>query len=180
MDYCKFCGEVRYKPTREQNPSFKKTPYAILRYLPLTPRLQRLYASEATAEHMTWHTNHQTKEGSMCHLSGAEAFCPNISQFYSRPIMLDWVWRHFNPAQRIIDGSRWIEVTYHLKKAIPTPKVATVNQTCDLYDPNGIQLVVDLSVTHQSGAGTSCLANDESDDEDDEHGKDSFEGYETE
>ncbi|KAL0428080.1 UNVERIFIED_CONTAM: hypothetical protein Slati_2982800 [Sesamum latifolium] len=34
----------------EQNPNRKKTPYAILRYLPLTPRLQRLYASQATAE----------------------------------------------------------------------------------------------------------------------------------
>ncbi|KAL0310273.1 UNVERIFIED_CONTAM: hypothetical protein Scaly_2944200 [Sesamum calycinum] len=52
LDYCRFCGQVRYKPTRELNPNHKKTLYAILRYLPLTPRLQRLYASEATAEQM--------------------------------------------------------------------------------------------------------------------------------
>ncbi|KAL0416575.1 UNVERIFIED_CONTAM: hypothetical protein Slati_3489400 [Sesamum latifolium] len=50
LDYCKFCGEARDKPTSERNPNHKKTPYAILRYLPLTPRLQRLYASEATTE----------------------------------------------------------------------------------------------------------------------------------
>ncbi|KAL0439252.1 UNVERIFIED_CONTAM: hypothetical protein Slati_2408200 [Sesamum latifolium] len=36
LGYCKFCGEARYKPTREQNPNGKKTPYVVLRYLPLT------------------------------------------------------------------------------------------------------------------------------------------------
>ncbi|KAL0324738.1 UNVERIFIED_CONTAM: hypothetical protein Scaly_2440900 [Sesamum calycinum] len=41
--------------------------YAILRYLSITPQLQKLYASEATAEHITWHANHQTEEGSMCY-----------------------------------------------------------------------------------------------------------------
>ncbi|KAL0427602.1 UNVERIFIED_CONTAM: hypothetical protein Slati_2935000 [Sesamum latifolium] len=65
---------TRYKPTRERNPNRKKTPYAILRYLALTPPLQRLYASEATAEQMTWHANHQKDEGSMCHSSDAEAW----------------------------------------------------------------------------------------------------------
>ncbi|KAL0448009.1 UNVERIFIED_CONTAM: hypothetical protein Slati_1928800 [Sesamum latifolium] len=59
-------------PTRERNPNRKKTPYAILNYLPLTPRLQRLYASKATAEQMTWYANHQTEEGSMCHPSDAK------------------------------------------------------------------------------------------------------------
>ncbi|KAL0433561.1 UNVERIFIED_CONTAM: hypothetical protein Slati_2690400 [Sesamum latifolium] len=39
LDYCKFYGEARYKPIREQNLNRKKTPYAILRYLPLMPRL---------------------------------------------------------------------------------------------------------------------------------------------
>ncbi|KAL0303224.1 UNVERIFIED_CONTAM: hypothetical protein Sradi_6190500 [Sesamum radiatum] len=52
LDYCKFCGEARYKATREQSPNSKKIPYDILRHLPLTPRLQRLYASKATAEQM--------------------------------------------------------------------------------------------------------------------------------
>ncbi|KAL0318100.1 UNVERIFIED_CONTAM: movement protein [Sesamum calycinum] len=30
LDYCKFCGEARYKVTRERNHNYKKTPYAIL------------------------------------------------------------------------------------------------------------------------------------------------------
>ncbi|KAK4383617.1 hypothetical protein Sango_2758500 [Sesamum angolense] len=61
-----------YKLTRERNTNRKKTPYVILRYLPLTHRLQRLYASEVTTEHMTWHANHQTEEGSICHPSDVE------------------------------------------------------------------------------------------------------------
>ncbi|KAL0402332.1 UNVERIFIED_CONTAM: hypothetical protein Slati_4263100 [Sesamum latifolium] len=50
LEYCKFCGEARYQTTRERNSNRQKTPYAILRYLPLTLRLQRLYASLVTAE----------------------------------------------------------------------------------------------------------------------------------
>ncbi|KAL0434321.1 UNVERIFIED_CONTAM: hypothetical protein Slati_2766400 [Sesamum latifolium] len=42
LEYCKFCGDARYKPTRRPDPHRKKSPYAILRYLPLTPHLQRL------------------------------------------------------------------------------------------------------------------------------------------
>ncbi|KAL0293644.1 UNVERIFIED_CONTAM: hypothetical protein Sradi_6926000 [Sesamum radiatum] len=58
MDYCKFCRESRYKLTRERNLKRKRTPYAVLRYLAITPPLQRLYASHVTAEQMTWHANH--------------------------------------------------------------------------------------------------------------------------
>ncbi|KAL0361179.1 UNVERIFIED_CONTAM: hypothetical protein Sradi_3802400 [Sesamum radiatum] len=39
LEYCKFCGEARYKPTRDHNPNYTKTPYAVLRYLPITPCL---------------------------------------------------------------------------------------------------------------------------------------------
>ncbi|KAL0434953.1 UNVERIFIED_CONTAM: hypothetical protein Sradi_0203200 [Sesamum radiatum] len=64
---------ARYKPTRGQNPRRKKTAYAILRYLPITLRLQRLYASNTTTEHMSWHATHETKSGVMCHPTDAEA-----------------------------------------------------------------------------------------------------------
>ncbi|KAL0290145.1 UNVERIFIED_CONTAM: hypothetical protein Scaly_2680900 [Sesamum calycinum] len=74
LDYCKFCGDGRYKPARGRDPHLKKSPYAILRYLPLTPRLQRLYSSRAIVEHMIWHATHQTNERSMCHPSNAEAW----------------------------------------------------------------------------------------------------------
>ncbi|KAL0368073.1 UNVERIFIED_CONTAM: hypothetical protein Scaly_1026200 [Sesamum calycinum] len=49
------------------------SPYAVLRYLPLTPCLQWLYSLRATAKHMMWHAMHQTAKGSMCHPSDTEA-----------------------------------------------------------------------------------------------------------
>ena len=36
-------------------------------YFPLTPRLQHLYASKATAESMRWHDDHFVEDGKMCH-----------------------------------------------------------------------------------------------------------------
>ncbi|KAL0305301.1 UNVERIFIED_CONTAM: hypothetical protein Sangu_3039400, partial [Sesamum angustifolium] len=42
--------------------------------LPHTPLLQRLYASKATIEQMTWHTNYQMGDGSMCHPTDVEAW----------------------------------------------------------------------------------------------------------
>ena len=47
-------------------------------YFPLTPRLQRLYASKVTAPNMTWHDEHEQIEDKMCHPSDGEA------------------WKHFN------------------------------------------------------------------------------------
>ncbi|KAL0368158.1 UNVERIFIED_CONTAM: hypothetical protein Scaly_1034700 [Sesamum calycinum] len=73
LEYYKFYGDGRYKPARA-NPHRKKSPYAVLRYLPLIPHLWRLYSSRATAKHMTWYATHQTMEGSICHLSDAEAW----------------------------------------------------------------------------------------------------------
>ncbi|KAK4391462.1 hypothetical protein Sango_1924000 [Sesamum angolense] len=78
MEYCKFCGDPTYKPTRDRNPLRKKFLYAILRYFSLTPRLQRLYGSPTTAEHMILHANHVMGKGSICHPFDAE------------------VWRHFD------------------------------------------------------------------------------------
>ena len=69
---CKFCNQSRYKISRRQGRNHKRKPYKQLFYLPLIPRLQRLYASKVTAEHMTWHANHETKVGLMCHPSDAE------------------------------------------------------------------------------------------------------------
>jgi len=62
-------------------------------YFPLTPRLQRLYASNATAKHMRWHSEHEI-DGVMRHPSDSPAW-KHFDQVY--PIlhlkleMLDWV-----------------------------------------------------------------------------------------
>ncbi|XP_039122129.1 uncharacterized protein LOC120258759 [Dioscorea cayenensis subsp. rotundata] len=67
---CKICGHPRYK--RRQGSSFKKKkdiPYKKMYYFPLTTRLQRLYASNATAKEMRWHAEHDLEEGVMRHCS---------------------------------------------------------------------------------------------------------------
>ncbi|KAK4390384.1 hypothetical protein Sango_2101700 [Sesamum angolense] len=63
LEYCKFCGDARYKLSRGRDPHQKKSLYAVLRYLPLTPHLQRLYSSRVTAEHMTWHSTIRQRRG---------------------------------------------------------------------------------------------------------------------
>ncbi|KAL0324643.1 UNVERIFIED_CONTAM: hypothetical protein Scaly_2431400 [Sesamum calycinum] len=76
LEYCKFCGDARYKPARGRDPHRKKSTYTVLRYLPLTPRLQRLYSLRMTVEHMTWHA-HTDKGGvdaSSLRYRGVEAF----------------------------------------------------------------------------------------------------------
>ena len=45
---CYVCGHPRYKPTTRHIERQKALPYKVLRYLPLTPRLQRLFMSEKT------------------------------------------------------------------------------------------------------------------------------------
>lgn len=67
---CKFCGHDRYKRRGGQKPISHK----VFRYLPSIPQLRRLYASEATARHMTWHADHEMKNGIMSHPSDGEAW----------------------------------------------------------------------------------------------------------
>jgi len=52
---CTVCGHPHYKPKKGGKGRKKDIPFKVLHYLPLTPRLQRLYMSRKTAEHMTWH-----------------------------------------------------------------------------------------------------------------------------
>ncbi|KAL0396052.1 UNVERIFIED_CONTAM: hypothetical protein Scaly_0053600 [Sesamum calycinum] len=88
LEFCKFCGHARYKPIKGQKPHRKRSAYATLRYLPITPRLQRLYAN--TAEHMSWHATHETENGVMCHPSDAEAwkyFDDTHPNFAIKPVM---------------------------------------------------------------------------------------------
>ncbi|XP_050238000.1 uncharacterized protein LOC126687481 [Mercurialis annua] len=74
---CKVCGHERWKPVTKSNSSRKRkanVPYKKMFYFPITPRLQRLYASKATAGHMTWHAEHEMEDGKMCHPSDSPAW----------------------------------------------------------------------------------------------------------
>ena len=75
LDRCKFCGHMRYKAIRRGSAKRKvDVPYKKMHYFPITPRLQRLYASNATAGHMRWHAEHMQEDGKMCHPSDSPAW----------------------------------------------------------------------------------------------------------
>jgi len=73
---CMTCGHSRYKPRTDRGKTL--VAYKKLRYFPITPRLQRLFMSPRTAEHMTWRQSHDAVDGVMVLPSDGEA------------------WKHFN------------------------------------------------------------------------------------
>nr|AAS79612.1 putative tnp2 transposase [Ipomoea trifida] len=78
---CKFCGEPRFKPRSPNCTRGKEVPKKRMHYLPLIPRLQRLYASPSSAEHMRWHYENRRQPGVMCHPSDGEAWKHFDSQY---------------------------------------------------------------------------------------------------
>nr|CAM59133.1 putative transposase [Antirrhinum majus] len=68
---CPECGESRYEPSEIKKKFIARKK---LWYLPLTPRLQRLYMSRNTAEHMTWHTKCRRDNDVMIHPASGEAW----------------------------------------------------------------------------------------------------------
>jgi hypothetical protein len=73
---CMTCGHSRYKLRTCRGKTL--VTYKKLRYFPIKPRLQRLFISPRTTEHMTWHQSHDAVDGVMVHPSDGEA------------------WKHFN------------------------------------------------------------------------------------
>ena len=77
MDTCPTCGENRWKKdntnsneigeSSESGGAKKHTPCKVLRYFPLTPRLQRLYMSKETSSLMRWHKEELVSDGKMRH-----------------------------------------------------------------------------------------------------------------
>ncbi|KAG8379137.1 hypothetical protein BUALT_Bualt07G0056900 [Buddleja alternifolia] len=75
LQECKICHHPRFKPRkRGRKKKHKSIPFKQLSYLPLTPRLQRLYTSQTTAEHMRWHKKVPGEEGKLCHPRDGEAW----------------------------------------------------------------------------------------------------------
>ena len=76
---CMTCGHSRYKPRTGRGKFF--VAYKKLRYFPITTRLQRLFMSPRTAEHMTWHQSHDAVDGVMLHPSNDKA-CKYFNSVY--------------------------------------------------------------------------------------------------
>ncbi|KAM3361279.1 hypothetical protein P3S68_016133 [Capsicum galapagoense] len=70
LESCKFCQRAHFKKA----PSGKKVDVKAMHYLPLIPRLKRLYASNRSAPHMRWHHKNRRPPGVMCHPSDGEAW----------------------------------------------------------------------------------------------------------
>ncbi|XP_057418581.1 uncharacterized protein LOC130712785 [Lotus japonicus] len=71
---CKFCGRPRYHLKKVGRDKYKEVPMKRMHYLPLIPRLKRLYASMSSAPHMRWDHENRRQPGVLCHPSDGEAW----------------------------------------------------------------------------------------------------------
>jgi hypothetical protein len=101
---CDFCGESRYVVVEpSQGHKRKPIPRKVLRYLPIIPRLQRLYMQPKTTKHMWWHKEgRRANPNVMIHPSDAEAWihfntvCPDFSMD-ARNVRVAMATDGFNP-----------------------------------------------------------------------------------
>jgi hypothetical protein len=97
---CMTCGHYRYTSRTSRGKTL--VAYKKLKYFPITPRLQRLFMSPRTAEHMTWHQSHDVVDGVMIHPSNGKAWKhfnsvhPHFSA-ESRNVRLGLCTNRFNP-----------------------------------------------------------------------------------
>ena len=98
---CMTCEHSRYKPRTGKGKilvAYKKK----LRYVSVTPRLQMLFMSSRTAEHMTWHQSYDAVDRMMVHHFDIEA-CKHINSVHShflvesRNVRLGLCTDRFNP-----------------------------------------------------------------------------------
>ncbi|XP_050125656.1 uncharacterized protein LOC126602863 [Malus sylvestris] len=113
LTVCSVCGESRYKNVNEDDGSRKKIATKVMWYFPLKPRLQRLYMSKHTAEHMRWHATECPKDGFMRHPSYSPAW-KHLDNLYPefgseiRNVRLGLVSDGFNPFGKMRqDYSTW-------------------------------------------------------------------------
>ncbi|KAK7306021.1 hypothetical protein VNO77_43935 [Canavalia gladiata] len=71
LDICKHCEKSRWKTKGKGK---KKVPVKVLRYFPLKPRLQRLFACSKTAKSMRWHALGSNPDGLLRHPRDGEAW----------------------------------------------------------------------------------------------------------
>ncbi|PKI31102.1 hypothetical protein CRG98_048501 [Punica granatum] len=74
LQSCKFCGTPRYKAVPGERAKGEEVPRKRNAYLPLIPRLKRLYASMSSVPHMRWHHENRRLPGVMCHPSYGNAW----------------------------------------------------------------------------------------------------------
>ncbi|XP_023771634.2 uncharacterized protein LOC111920288 [Lactuca sativa] len=68
LDHCVVCKESRYKKNSN------KVPNLVMTYMPIGPRLQRLFYSKKIARNLTWHSDHPINHEKMTHPSEGKAW----------------------------------------------------------------------------------------------------------
>ncbi|XP_058207294.1 uncharacterized protein LOC131320577 [Rhododendron vialii] len=99
LENCPTCNEPRYKVN---DGTGKKIPHKILRYLPLTPRLQRLYYCKKTAPDMRWHKDKRVDDDELRHPADGQEwkdFDEHFPDFAAEPrnVRLGMATDGFNP-----------------------------------------------------------------------------------
>ncbi|XP_074362605.1 uncharacterized protein LOC141702917 [Apium graveolens] len=87
---CDICKRDRYKV--QKDPKKQKISRKILRYFPITTRLQRLFMAEKTAKCMRWHHDRVVVEGQLSHPADGDEwkqFDRRFTRFSKRLEMLD-------------------------------------------------------------------------------------------
>ncbi|XP_058003975.1 uncharacterized protein LOC110659856 [Hevea brasiliensis] len=113
QELCHVCGSCRWVVKKneqlnsdgdrvEMSSIRKKKPVKVLRYFPLIPRLQRLFASVKTSKDMRWHEEGRIKDGLLRHPADGKAwkeFDSKFSEFSSdaRNVRLGLATDGFNP-----------------------------------------------------------------------------------
>ncbi|CAM8987826.1 unnamed protein product [Rhodiola kirilowii] len=69
-EHCPMCNEPRYLDGDVD----RRIPRKVVRYFPLTPRLQRLYMSPHIAKEMRWHRERKVRNGHIRHPADGEAW----------------------------------------------------------------------------------------------------------
>ncbi|KAJ9551365.1 hypothetical protein OSB04_015410 [Centaurea solstitialis] len=119
LQHCPICRESRWV---NKNTKGKKVAHKVLRYFPLTSRLQRLYYSRHTAKNMIWHNTGRSEDGAMRHPVDGSSWkefdmkYPNFSK-EPRNVRLGLAADGFNPFGNMSSAhSTWpvVVTTYNL------------------------------------------------------------------
>ncbi|XP_021740131.1 uncharacterized protein LOC110706520 [Chenopodium quinoa] len=70
LSNCRVCGSERYSKTSKGS----SVPLKVLIYFPITPRLQRLFATKNISAEMTWHASNPRVANTMAHPSDSDAW----------------------------------------------------------------------------------------------------------
>ncbi|KAL9675020.1 hypothetical protein QQ045_003219 [Rhodiola kirilowii] len=73
---CRFCSQPRYNPPRrvESSSNYKRNARSQMFYLPIIPRLQRLFLTENLASQMSWHAGPRDDVNRMIHPSDGHSW----------------------------------------------------------------------------------------------------------